>query len=107
MIGVRHLLDVKQQGTLRGPNFAVRKSTLVKVGGFNKSVSFHGEDTELSLRIPELGRIIFDKNNVIDSSPRRFDRGGVLTMTWKIVSSFIRLVVTDGRSDGRSPSTSV
>lgn len=86
-----------KQGTLWGANFAVRKSALIKAGGFNKNVSFHGEDTELSLRLRKLGRIIFDKHNVVDSSPRRFDRGGVLKTTWKIASSFIRFVVTDGR----------
>jgi peptidoglycan/xylan/chitin deacetylase (PgdA/CDA1 family) len=92
-----------KQGTLWGANFAVRRSALLKAGGFNREIRFYGEDTELSLRLRRQGRIAFDKNNQVDSSPRRFEKGGVLKTTWLIASAFIRLVVTDGRSAGREP----
>jgi peptidoglycan/xylan/chitin deacetylase (PgdA/CDA1 family) len=90
-----------KQGTLWGANFAVRRSALLKAGGFNREIRFYGEDTELSLRLRRLGRIAFDKKSVVDSSPRRFEKGRVLQTTWLIASTFIRLVVTDGGSTGR------
>jgi peptidoglycan/xylan/chitin deacetylase (PgdA/CDA1 family) len=88
----------RKRGTLWGANFAVWKSALVAAGGFNKNLVFYGEDTEMSLRLRKVGRIHFDRKNTVQTSPRRFERGQVLATSWLILSTFIRLVVTDGRA---------
>jgi peptidoglycan/xylan/chitin deacetylase (PgdA/CDA1 family) len=90
----------RKPGTLWGANFAVKKSALIMAGSFNKKIAFYGEDTELSLRLRKLGKIVFDKKNVVQTSPRRFENGNVLKTTWQIMSNFIRLVVTDGQMSG-------
>jgi len=105
LLGDRALRFIcRKPGTLWGANFAVKKTALVTVGGFNKNVEFYGEDTELSLRLRKVGKILFDKRNVVRTSPRRFENRKVLKTTWFLMSNFIRLVVTDGRTpvEGRA-----
>jgi len=93
-----------KSGTLWGANFAARRSALIKAGGFNKNVAFYGDDTELSLRLRKVGKIKFEKKIVVESSPRRFERGKSLRTAGMIAWTFIRLIVTDGRSaDGTRP----
>ncbi|MGA2362537.1 MAG: glycosyltransferase [Candidatus Aminicenantales bacterium] len=84
-------------GSLWGANFAVRRNALIKAGGFNRNIQFYGDDTELSLRLRKVGRVKFEKKIVVESSPRRFERGGSLRTAGMIAWTFIRLVVTDGR----------
>jgi len=99
LLGDRSLRFIcRKPGTLWGANFAVKKTALVTAGGFNKEIEFYGEDTELSLRLRKVGKILFDKRNVVRTSPRRFENRNVLKTTWFLMSNFIRLVVTDGRT---------
>ena len=42
---------------LYGGNFAVRRSALAAIGGFDATVDFHGEDTNLGRRLTPLGRV--------------------------------------------------
>ena len=42
---------------LYGGNFAVRKDALARIGGFDRSIEFHGEDTNLGRRLTTIGRI--------------------------------------------------
>jgi peptidoglycan/xylan/chitin deacetylase (PgdA/CDA1 family) len=91
-------------GSLWGANFAARRNALIKAGGFNKNILFYGDDTELSLRLRKVGQIKFEKKIVVESSPRRFERGNSLRTAGMIAWTFIRLVVTDGRwANGRRP----
>jgi peptidoglycan/xylan/chitin deacetylase (PgdA/CDA1 family) len=86
---------LRKQGSLWGANFAVRKSSLVASGGFNKNLRFHGEDAELSLRLRRLGPILFDKDCMVRTSPRRFERKGVVRMVWQQFSTSVWMVVSD------------
>ena len=42
---------------LYGGNFAVRRDALEAIGGFDTSIEFHGEDTNLARRISKVGRV--------------------------------------------------
>jgi glycosyltransferase involved in cell wall biosynthesis len=42
---------------LYGGNFAVRRDALEAIGGFDTSIEFHGEDTNLARRISKTGRV--------------------------------------------------
>ena len=42
---------------LYGGNFAVRRDALEAIGGFDTSIEFHGEDTNLARRISKAGRV--------------------------------------------------
>jgi len=84
-------------GTLWRADFAVRRKALIKAGGFNQNIEFCGDDTELSLRLRKVGRVKFEKRIVVESAPRRFEKGHSLRTAGMIAWTFIRLVVTDGR----------
>jgi GT2 family glycosyltransferase len=40
-----------------GGNFAVRRHALDRIGGFDTSIEFHGEDTNLGRRLFAIGRV--------------------------------------------------
>ena len=42
---------------LYGGNFAVRRDALARIGGFDRRIEFHGEDTNLGRRLTPLGPI--------------------------------------------------
>ena len=43
-------------GAIWGCNFAVRRSALLEVGGFDTSIKFYGEEYEFSLRLKRAGK---------------------------------------------------
>lgn len=45
---------------LYGGNFAVRRDALQRIGGFDRTIEFHGEDTNLGRRLTPLGSIDSD-----------------------------------------------
>ena len=61
-----------------GGNFVARKDALIKMGGFDKNVEFYGEDTNLSRRLSEFGKVVFKMDFFIYSSSRRFQKEGVI-----------------------------
>ncbi|MES2135334.1 MAG: glycosyltransferase family A protein [Patescibacteria group bacterium] len=60
-----------------GGNFAGRRSALLSVGGFDLSIPFYGEDTDIVRRLRTLGKFKFDTKLVVLSSARRFNAEGV------------------------------
>ena len=52
---VKYILRI---GTIfYGGNFAVRADALARIGGFDTSIEFHGEDTNLGRRLFAIGRV--------------------------------------------------
>ncbi len=61
-----------------GGNFAIRKDVLHKMGGFDTSISFYGEDTNIARRASKFGKMKFSFNFVMHTSGRRFRGQGLL-----------------------------
>ena len=57
---------------LYGGNFAVRREALDQIGGFDRSVEFHGEDTNLGRRLTPLGSIVIARECWLWTSARRY-----------------------------------
>lgn len=57
---------------LYGGNFAVRRSALERIGGFDRSIEFHGEDTNLGRRLTPLGHIAVARECWVWTSARRY-----------------------------------
>jgi glycosyltransferase involved in cell wall biosynthesis len=57
---------------LYGGNFAVRRDALDRIGGFDRSIEFHGEDTNLGRRLTPLGSIHVARECWIWTSARRY-----------------------------------
>ena len=71
---VKHLL---RKGTIfYGGNFAVRRDALEAIGGFDTSIEFHGEDTNLARRISKAGRVRLRRACWVFTSARRYKTMG-------------------------------
>lgn len=55
-----------------GGNFAVRRAALERIGGFDCSIEFHGEDTNLGRRLTPLGAIQVAGGCWVWTSARRY-----------------------------------
>ena len=61
---------------LYGGNFAVRRDALEAIGGFDTSIEFHGEDTNLARRISKAGRVHLRQPCWVFTSARRYKTMG-------------------------------
>ena len=59
-----------------GGNFAVRRAALEQIGGFDTSIEFHGEDTNLGRRLSRIGRIELRYDCYLYTSARRYNAMG-------------------------------
>jgi glycosyltransferase involved in cell wall biosynthesis len=67
---VKHLLRI---GTIfYGGNFAVRRHVLERIGGFDTSIEFHGEDTNIGRRLIAVGRVSLFHDCYLYTSARRY-----------------------------------
>jgi glycosyltransferase involved in cell wall biosynthesis len=67
---VKHLLRI---GTIfYGGNFAVRKEALERIGGFDTSIEFHGEDTNVGRRLFAIGKVGLFHDCYLYTSARRY-----------------------------------
>jgi glycosyltransferase involved in cell wall biosynthesis len=57
---------------LYGGNFAVRREALAQIGGFDPTIEFHGEDTNLGRRLTPLGPIEVRRACWVWTSARRY-----------------------------------
>jgi glycosyltransferase involved in cell wall biosynthesis len=57
---------------LYGGNFAVRQSALARIGGFDRTIEFHGEDTNLGRRLTPQGRVALCRDCWVWTSARRY-----------------------------------
>jgi peptidoglycan/xylan/chitin deacetylase (PgdA/CDA1 family)/GT2 family glycosyltransferase len=72
----------RKGGAIWGCNFAVRRSALLKVGGFDTSIKFYGEEYELSLRLKKAGKGQIMPRLFVLTSARRLKRIGIVNQYW-------------------------
>jgi glycosyltransferase involved in cell wall biosynthesis len=66
----QHVLGIG--AILYGGNFAVRAEALDAIGGFDTTIEFHGEDTNIGRRLTKAGRVDLLLNCPIETSARRY-----------------------------------
>ncbi len=74
----RYLLRVGSM--VQGGNFVVSREALASIGGFNTTISFYGEDTDIARRLNDVGEVRFTFDLKMSSSARRLKSEGMLTM---------------------------
>jgi glycosyltransferase involved in cell wall biosynthesis len=67
---VKHVLRIGS--ILYGGNFAVRRRALDQIGGFDTSIDFHGEDTNLGRRLFAIGKVALCQDCYLYTSARRY-----------------------------------
>jgi glycosyltransferase involved in cell wall biosynthesis len=84
-----------------GGNFAVRRASLEQIGGFDLSVEFHGEDTNLGRRLTPLGRIRLSRRCWVWTSARRYNVMGKRAVFGLYVRNFLSEILRHRPSDRR------
>jgi GT2 family glycosyltransferase len=67
---LQHLLGAG--AILYGGNFAVRARAVDAIGGFDTSIEFHGEDTNLARRLTQVGYVMLSGRCWMWTSARRY-----------------------------------
>jgi glycosyltransferase involved in cell wall biosynthesis len=77
---------LKVGAILYGGNFAVRRGALAAIGGFDSTIEFHGEDTNLGRRLTPIGRVAICRECWVWTSARRYRAMG----KWKVFRLYVR-----------------
>jgi peptidoglycan/xylan/chitin deacetylase (PgdA/CDA1 family)/GT2 family glycosyltransferase len=86
----RKVLD--KGGPIWGCNFAVRRSALLEVGGFDTSIKFYGEEYEFSLRLKKAGKGGIIPRLFVLTSARRLKRIGVVNQYWNWIVDYFSVL---------------
>ncbi len=78
---------------ITGGNFAIRRSALEKMKGFDTSIAFYGEDTNIARRASAFGKVKFKPSFVMYTSGRRLSGQGLFKTGWLYVANFLSEVV--------------
>jgi glycosyltransferase involved in cell wall biosynthesis len=73
---------------LQGGNFVVRRSALEKIGGFDTTIEFYGEDTNIAIRLSRVGRVKWTFRLPVYASGRRLKHEGVLHTGLRYAANF-------------------
>lgn len=76
-----------------GGNFAIKKETLEKMGGFDTSIAFYGEDSDISRRANQFGKVKFSPNFIMPSSGRRIEGEGIFMMMFTYILNYFSQVL--------------
>jgi len=73
---------------VQGGNFVLRRDALEKIGGFDTSISFYGEDTDIARRMNSVGKVKFKFRLKMFSSARRLKHEGMLKIAGRYTMNY-------------------
>lgn len=76
-----------------GGNFAIKKSVVEKMGGFDTSIEFYGEDTDIARRAHKFGKVKFMLSLAMPTSARRLSDEGFIKTAVTYVLNFLSEVI--------------
>lgn len=79
-------------GITTGGNTFIRAAALESVGGFNTSITFYGDDTDVPKRLSKKGKIVFTSKLTLKTSARRFKSEGVFRIGAKYIFHFFKVL---------------
>ena len=86
VIGQRIL---KLGAVAQGGNFIVRRAALDRIGGYDTSIEFYGEDTDIATRLSKVGLVRFSFRLRMWASGRRMRSSGMLR---SVYLAFINII---------------
>jgi len=91
-----------------GGNFALRRKALDEIGGFDTSLEFWSEDTQIGRRLGKKGHVRFYHRAYVFTSARRYYAEGLFRVLFRYIFNFIWDIVfhrpfTKGYVDVRHP----
>lgn len=88
---ILHLIFRKKAGVILGGNFAIRRPALLKIGGL-PPLEFFGDEAAIAMLVSRnVGEVFFDSKLTIKSSPRRFQKYGLLSTVSKYVYHYLKI----------------
>ncbi|MDB5190302.1 MAG: hypothetical protein JWN49_628 [Parcubacteria group bacterium] len=76
-----------------GGNIALRRSVIEKMNGFDTSIAFYGEDTDIARRAHTFGRVMFTSKFTMPTSARRFKKEGLLKIGATYLVNFLSTAI--------------
>lgn len=73
---------------LQGGNFIVDRNALQEIGGFDTSIEFYGEDTDIAKRLAKVGRVKWTFGLPMYTSGRRLKHEGLIRTGWRYALNF-------------------
>lgn len=83
---------LKVGGMVQGGNFIVRKTALESIGGFDTSIKFYGEDTDIARRMHNIGKVNFTFSLKMFSSARRLNKEGMFLTAWRYSVNYFWII---------------
>ena len=86
-----HLIfrSLRMGAMVQGGNFVLRRSAFERAGGYDTSIQFYGEDTEVGRRLVKFGRVEFSFDLPVLSSGRRLCTEGILRTGLRYAINFL------------------
>ncbi len=79
---------------IQGGNFVIRRDAWERAGGFNTTITFYGEDTDVAKRIAKHGRVKWTWRLPMHTSGRRLAHEGVLRAGYTYALNFFAVSLT-------------
>lgn len=76
-----------------GGNMTIKKIALDRVGGFDESLKFYGDDTDTGIRLKKVGQVVFDSRFWVYSSARRYNKKGLLRTVFSYLMNYFSLLI--------------
>lgn len=74
---------------LQGGNFIVRRDVLIAAGGYDTSIEFYGEDTDIARRMSRKGRVVWTFRLPMYTSGRRLREEGIVMTGVRYAANFL------------------
>jgi glycosyltransferase involved in cell wall biosynthesis len=96
---------------VQGGNFVLSRAALEAIGGYDVSITFYGEDTDIARRLHAVGKVLFTFDLKMLSSARRLKHEGMLAIALRYAvnyfwTTFFKRPFTREHIDIRELSTS-
>jgi len=78
---------------LQGGNFVIRRDAFKGVGGFDTTIAFYGEDTDVARRLSKVGRVLWTWKLPMYSSGRRLKAEGVVMTGWRYTLNYLSVLL--------------
>ena len=90
-----HLLNhhvLRTGAMLQGGNFVIHRKAFQSVGGFDTSIAFYGEDTDVACRLAKVGRVTWTWQLPMYASGRRLKKEGVIKSGWQYTLNHLSVI---------------
>lgn len=88
-----HALSIMTGHLVVGGNFAIRRDVLERMGGFDSSIEFYGEDVDVGRRARKHGKVLFSRRFVMPTSGRRMKKQGFARMAGIYLANYLAIIV--------------